>query len=149
MKITRIAILTWGWALTVIAGAQAQSRPGDTAPIPSLQGVWMQIKTGEVVRKGGPFEHFPNPGNEPTFGDPGKFKLTITRQEGAAFSATWASQARTDPIVGVISADGKSVFMVDDNGPMHGRLIGDDLEVCRALVDPNRMLAACRMLRRQ
>lgn len=121
-----------------------------SADAPGLEGVWTQTKTADVVRKGGPFEHFANEGKEPAFGDPGSFQLTIEHQQGAAFSGTWASKARTDPIVGVVSGDGQSVFMVDDNGPMQGRLVGtNEMEVCRALVDPNRMLAACRMLRRK
>jgi hypothetical protein len=148
----KTTVLILASALTLVggSGAQAQSSAGDNVQAPRLQGVWTQIKAGDVVRKGGPFEHFPNQGNEPTLGDPGKFQLTITRQEGAMFVGTWASEARTDPIVGVVSADGRGVFMADDNGPIQGRLIGlEDMEVCRALVEPNRVLAACRMLRKR
>jgi hypothetical protein len=52
--------------------------------------------------------------------------LAVERQEEVVFSGTWATENRTDPMVGAVSADGKTLYLADDNGPMHGELRGPD-----------------------
>jgi hypothetical protein len=142
MKRVDIALLA-----TVLVSIASAAHGGDAAP--NLTGTWKEVGEGSVVRRGGPFEHFDNAGPEPKFGSPGHFRVSIERQEGAAFSGTWATEARTDPLVGVVSSDGRTLYLADDNGAMQGRLLDDGgLEVCRALVDSSRMLATCRTFRR-
>jgi hypothetical protein len=141
-----------GVAFSCVAGvamAQAVPAPKD---IPDLKGKW--VETGErsgVVRRGNRWEHKSPPTNgEVVFGDPLTWTVTVERQEGVVFSGTWASQNNTDPMVGAVSADGKTLYLVDDNGPMHGELRGPDkMEICRSLVEPDRMLAFCRIFERR
>jgi hypothetical protein len=116
--------------------------------VPNLRGAWVEERGG-VVRRG-QLEHQPSTGGELVFGGPLTWTLTVERQEGVVFSGTWASQNRTDPIVGAISANGRSLYLADDNGPMHGDLRGpDELEICRTLADADTMLATCRLFRRR
>lgn len=76
--------------------------------------------------------------------------LTVERQEGIVFSGTWASQSHSDPMVGALSADGKTLYLANDNGPMHGELQGPDrMEICRSLAESDRMLAACWLFARR
>ena len=135
--------------LTGVAMAQAVPPPKD---IPDLKGKW--VETGErsgVVRRGNRWEHKSPPTNgEVVFGGPLTWTLTVERQEGVVFSGTWASQNNTDPMVGSVSADGKTLYLADDNGPMHGELRSPDkLEICRSLAEPDRMLAFCRIFERR
>jgi hypothetical protein len=119
---------------------------------PDLKGKW--VETGErsgVVRRGNRWEHKSPPTNgEAVFGGPLTWTLTVDRQEGVVFSGTWASQNNTDPMVGAVSADGKRLYLADDNGPMNGELHGPDkMEICRGLAEPDRMLAFCRIFERR
>jgi hypothetical protein len=143
--------LTFATAATA-AGVLLLVLPGPSraADIPNLVGAWAEIDDGaRVVRRGGPFEHFDRSGDDAAFGSPGTFTLTVERQEGATFAGTWASPERADPMVGVIASDGRSLMLADDNGPMQGRILDNgDVEICRALADATRMMAACRTLRR-
>ena len=118
--------------------------------VPDLKGAWVETeeRTGAVRR--GQFEHTPSTGNEIVFGNTLTWTLTIERQEGVAFSGMWATEKRTDPMVGAISADGQTLYLADDNGPLHGHLRGpDQMEICRSLADADTMLAMCRLLERR
>jgi hypothetical protein len=140
----RNGIVAAGIVLSCLAGtATAQV-------IPDLKGAWLKVEgRGGAVRQG-QFEHQGSTGGEIVFGDPLTWRLTVERQEGVVFSGTWASQNRTDPFVGAMSANGRNLYLADDNGPMHGELLTPDrMEVCRSLADPNRMLAACRIFERR
>jgi hypothetical protein len=124
--------------------------PAAGQDIPDLKGAWVETgERGGVVRRG-QFEHQPSTGGETLFTNELTWTLTVERQEGVAFSGTWASQKRTDPLVGAISADGKTLYLADDNGAMHGRLLDPDrMEICRSLADVDTMLAMCRMFQRR
>ncbi len=137
----------WGAAALITMAAATAAHAAET---PDLRGAWIEIDDGaSVVRRGGPFEHFDRSGDDASFVNPGRFTLTVERQEAAAFAGTWASTARTDPMVGVVARDGRTLMLADDNGPMQGRILDDgDLEICRALADATRMMATCRVLRR-
>jgi len=53
-------------------------------------------------------------------------------------------------MVGAVSADGKRLYLADDNGPMQGEWRGpDQMEICRSLAEPDRMLAFCRIFERR
>ena len=136
-----------GVALSCLAGAAAVAQD-----VPDLKGTWVQTgdRSGNV-RRGNRWEHgAPPTDGEAAFGDPLTWTLTVERQEGAAFAGTWASQNRADPMVGVVAADGRTLHLADDNGPMHGELLGPDrMEICRSLAEPDRMLAACRQFARR
>jgi hypothetical protein len=142
----RNGIVAAGMALSCFTGAaMAQD-------LPDLKGAW--VETGEHsgnVRRGNRWEHGMPPTNgEVVFGGPLTWTLTVERQEGVVFSGTWASQNHTDPMVGAVSADGKTLYLADDNGPMHGELRGpDSMEICRSLAEPDRMLAACWLFARR
>ena len=137
------------FCLSGIAMAQAVPAPKG---IPDLKGKW--VETGErsgVVRRGNRWEHkSPPTDGEAVFGGPLTWTLTVERQEGVVFSGTWASQNNTDAMVGAVSADGRTLYLADDNGPMHGELRGpDQMEICRSLAERDRMLAFCRIFERQ
>jgi hypothetical protein len=118
--------------------------------IPDLMGAW--VETGErsgVVRRG-QLEHHPSTGGETLFTNELTWTLTVERQEGVVFAGTWATENRTDPMVGAISVDGKTLYLADDNGPMHGQLLGpDQMEICCSLADADTMLAMCRTFQRR
>jgi hypothetical protein len=141
-----------GVAFLCVTGiAMAQDVPA-LKNTPDLKGKW--VETGErsgVVRRGNRWEHKSAPTNgEVVFGSPLTWTLTIERQEGVVFSGTWASQNNTDPMVGAVSADGRTLYLADDNGPMQGELRGpDQLEICRSLAERDRMLAFCRIFERR
>ena len=140
----RKGVLAAGVALSCFVGtARAQV-------IPDLKGAWVKVpERGGAVRRG-QFEHQPSTDGEIVFGDPLTWTLTIERQEGVVFSGTWASQNRTDPVVGAMSTNGKNLYLADDNGPIHGELRNpDQMEICRSLADADTMLAACRVLERR
>ena len=107
---------------------------------PRPKGEWGRTEERSgVVGRGNRWEHKSPPTNgEVVFGSPLTWSLTVERQEGVAFSGTWASQNNTDPMVGAVSADGKTLYLADDNGPMHGELRGpDQMEICRSLAEPD------------
>ncbi len=141
-----------GVAFSCLSGiAMAQAVPAPKG-IPDLKGKW--VETGErsgVVRRGNRWEHKSPPTNgEVVFGGPLTWSLTVERQEGVVFSGTWASQNNTDAMVGAVSADGRTLYLADDNGPMHGELRGpDQMEICRSLAERDRMLAFCRIFERR
>lgn len=142
------------WYQVVIAGTSllAAGGSGWAQSAPDLKGDWVEVgEGGDVVRRGGPFEHSDPAGEEAVFGDKsGTWTLKVARQEGAMFAGAWGSERRVDPMVGVVSADGKTLHIADDNGAMIGTLRADnEIEICRALADPNRMLAACRIFARK
>ena len=118
--------------------------------VPDLRGKWVKVEQrGGAVRRG-EFQHLPSTGREIVFGDPLAWTLTVERQDGAVFSGTWASQNRTDPLLGAVSANGRDVYMADDNGTIHGELrTPDEMEICRGLGGPDTMLATCRIFTRR
>ena len=140
----RHAFVAAGIGLSCLVG------PASAQVIPDLKGTWVKIgERGGAVRRG-QLEHQPSTGGEIVFGDPLNWTLTVERQEGVVFSGTWASQNRTDPLVGAMSANGRNLYLADDNGPMHGELREpDQMEICRSLADPDTMLAACRIFQRR
>jgi hypothetical protein len=132
-------------AIVAVLALLAAGGSGWAQTAPDLKGAWVEVgEGGNLVRRGGPFEHADPAGAEAVFGDPRKWTLKVVRQEGGMFAGTWESEARADPMVGVVSADGKTLHMADDNGALLGTLRSDnEMEICRALADPTRMLASC------
>ncbi len=117
--------------------------------IPDLTGTWAERRGGGVVRRG-QLEHQPSTGDDVVFGGPLTWTLTIEQQQGNVFSGKWASQNRTDPLVGAMSSNGRNLYLADDNGQMHGELrTPDEMEVCRSLADADTMLAMCRIFTRR
>lgn len=132
-------------AMIAVAALLMNAGPGWAQAVPDLKGAWVEVgEGGNLVRRGGPFEHADPAGDQAVFGDPRTWTLKVARQEGGAFAGTWESEVRADPMVGVISADGKTLYIADDNGALIGTLRGEnEMEICRALADPTRMLASC------
>jgi hypothetical protein len=99
---------------------------------------------GGLVRRGQRFEHLPTTDDKVVFGDPVTWTMTVERQEGVVFSGTWASENRTDPMVGAISANGRSLYLARRQRP-HARRASrpDQMEICRSYADAERMLAGC------
>jgi hypothetical protein len=82
--------------------------------------------------------------------DPTLSGLGVLGHLGRCSRAPGASQNNTDAIVGAVSADRKRLHLADDNGSMQGELRGpDQMEICRSLAEPDRMLAFCRIFERR
>jgi hypothetical protein len=114
---------------------------------------------GHLVRhvqrdRAGLNEHF----NPPQFDEPTlvetDFTLVIDRQDGNRFSGNMgvADGERRDPVLGIIRADGKTGFMVDDDGAFNFTInphrrgrprTAEQMEVCRFEVDSDSRSLSC------
>lgn len=130
-----------GFAVTLITTtANAQN-------IIDMKGTW----TGTVEAiVDGPALHHPAPGQggaKPA----GKFRLSeqpftlvIEGQSGRRFWGTTSSPTGTERLMGSVSIDGKSIYMVDDDGFHDGTVVNaDTLEVCYRHVNASSAVVAC------
>lgn len=93
--------------------------------IPDLKGEW--VMTHEAVIQSNKAEMPPERHVDETEGFISiDFVITIDKQEGFKFSGTKSSKQRKETISGIIGFDNKSVYMVDDDGVMHCRIVGPD-----------------------
>lgn len=95
--------------------------------VPDLKGTWVCKPIGGMkYGKGDPKVHM----KDEDLGKPYlmKFTMTIDTQKGRLISGTRTSAANKEKVIGVISLDNKSVYMVDQDGYL----------VCK-LIDPDKM----------
>jgi hypothetical protein len=108
--------------------------------VPDLKGSWSG--EAEIVILSEVAEHVA-PSKEPSFPKL-DFTITVERQEGRGFAGTLASTRATDPLIGMLRADGRQIHMVDNDGTLTGELVGpNEMEVCRTEVTPDSMSVYC------
>ena len=118
--------------------------------IVDMKGTWST--TGQAVVQNGGAHH---PTNEPgkTVGEyrlrEVKFSYRIEGQDGARFWGSLTSPYRTERLMGSIAADGKRVYMVDQDGFIDGVVIDPDtLDVCYREIKPDSAVVSCNIVRR-
>ena len=122
-KALLVFFLVWS---AYLAHSELKAKDADSAPVPNLVGTWI-----------GPFKAM----REQSVAD-GSLTVRVLEQDGALLKAekSWESlgaagnvagkavKAATEPLVGVVDFDGKSVHLAeqDDNGLYAGRLVAPD-----------------------
>lgn len=110
---------------------------------PNLLGTWAGVS--ETIVAGSTNHHPRAPGD--TQADPRLVSVPITvivdQQDGRRFSGTVNSPSASERIVGVVTRDGR-ILWVDEDGYNEGVLIDDNrMEICYLLVQPLIQLASC------
>lgn len=142
---TRISAAAAAMLMMLPAGSAS------AAGIPDLVGTWVisdQAFTAARVGSGSPyFDASP----EPKFGTPDQaFTFRIDRQEGRAFSGeAIASGDYKEALVGVVRFDDASLLISVDSGTVHGRFIGEKLELCWTDALPKWNAVSCTLLEKQ
>jgi len=120
---------------------------------PDLIGVWKGTSRAVVGKASG---HYGNVGDVAA-GEVGKFvsaELTIewVKQDDGRYIGSITSASHTEPKLGIVSGDGKSLFTVDSDGHSVGRLIDNDhFELCymQTSEGDEQMVASCVVFERQ
>jgi len=103
----------------LIAAVALLATPAVAAEAPSLLGTWTGETEGVGAQDGW---------------KKGPVVIVIDKQEGRAFTGTATYPAAgadaTSPFYGSISADGRSVFIADEDGAGAGTVAGDTLRLC-------------------
>ncbi len=125
-----LAALLW---VPVLAGAEE---------VPDLVGNW----TGNVsVVRLGSLDAVPEMSSENlTYSDGISRPLVIEEQNGRRFAGVWTSTGNpeaSEMILGVIGFDNETIYMVDEDGHIDGKLISaTEMEVVYREVDPDGMI---------
>ena len=118
-----------------VAAAWASATPADSRPVkvaavaiatkvPDVKGTW--IGTGEAVVLGNAPHHAPVPATDRPRLSQVEFTMNVEGQSGRRFWGTVASAGAQEPLIGVISFDGKTVYMRDSDGATEGVLVDRD-----------------------
>ena len=143
MRMAAGIALSTAAALAIAGSVRAQT-------IVDMKGTWST--TGQAVVQNGGAHH---PTNEP--GEiVGEYRLReveftyrIDGQDGARFWGSLTSRYRTERLMGSIAADGKRVYMVDQDGFIDGVFIDPDtLDVCYREIKPASAVVSCNIVRR-
>ncbi|MEM8590323.1 MAG: hypothetical protein AAGG65_19870 [Pseudomonadota bacterium] len=123
--------------------ALVAASPATAQDYPDLLGTWAGDSETIVA---GSTNHHPRPPEE-TQPDPRLVSVPITviidQQDGRRFSGTVNSPGASEGIVGVVTREGR-ILWVDEDGYNEAVLIDDDrMEVCYLLVQPLIQLASC------
>ena len=119
----------------VLAGAEE---------VPDVVGSWAGV--GSVVILGSS-DHFPELSSEDlTYGDEMSYTLVIEEQNGRRFAGIRFLTEKPDiseAVLGVIGFDDETIYMVDEDGHLDGRLISStEMELVYREVDPDGMIVA-------
>jgi hypothetical protein len=78
-----------------------------------------------------------------------KFSYRIEGQDGTRFWGSLTSPYRTERLMGSIAADGKRIYMVDQDGFIDGVFIDPDtIDVCYREIKPDSAVVSCNIVRR-
>lgn len=94
----------------------------EESEIPNIIGTWKG--TGEVitdVQGKNPVAH-----KDDTAPKPRAWTFIIDKQDGRTFSGTRTSSVASEKVIGVISYDNKSLYMVDEDGSIFARLLSEN-----------------------
>jgi hypothetical protein len=124
-----------------------------TQPAFDMKGAWTGTNVGLV--DGGPATHHP-PGAQTTAAGPyrlhtQKFTYKFDGQDGRQFWGTMSSESRANiRMLGALSANGKSIYMVSKEGYLDGEIIdADTIEMCYRHALPDSAVIGCNIMKRQ
>jgi len=136
-------------AITLAATVAVMTVAGDAGAqnIIDMKGTW--TGTAEAIVDGSAHHH-PAPGASGAK-PAGKFRLSeqsftlvVEGQAGRRFWGTTASATKTERLLGSLAIDGKSIYMIDDDGMMDGTVLdADTLEICYRHVNPGSAVVGC------
>lgn len=111
-------------ALALVLGCAACSQaPAAKESMPDLKGTW--VGTSDSIVRGTAPHHAPATGAQPLV-DHVRFTLSITGQDGRRFWGTVSGGSTTEPVIGVIALDGKSIVARDNDGLLEGTIVDAD-----------------------
>lgn len=116
--------------------------------VTDITGTWVMVETS-AVRQGalGHAEATDAPSFERLGGT---WTTTIVEQNDRAFVGTRASENHSESLIGTIGYDGRSIYMVDEDTYLFGRLLDDGrLEICALETGSGSRVAACSLNERQ
>jgi hypothetical protein len=119
------------------------------ADLPDLKGSWVVKASGVGIEKPGdtppPVLHSEKLGFHEV-----EFLLVIDRQEGFRFSGYRESKRKKEIVAGVIGYDHKSLYMVDTDGTIQGKLVSpDQIEAVYLHIDKRQSLASREIMTRK
>ena len=133
-------------SIILLAALLATPAMADTA-IPDLRGTW-KGDSESIVMGGGSPHHSAAQAAEPEFRSV-SFTMTVTRQEGRRFVATFSSPKHTETIIGIVSRAG-TIHVVDDDGFDTATLLAPDrMEMCYQHLSPAARIVSCTVLVKQ
>lgn len=131
------------WAVLVLGGVSASVQAQDAWP--DLTGVWSG--TSEAVVIGDTLHH--EAGDLPHLSSVA-FTLTIEGQDGRRFWGTLSSPDDSEPVIGVIRNDRRTVYFTDRDGYGFLELVSEDvIDVCYVHATEGSQVAACITYNRQ
>jgi hypothetical protein len=146
-------------AAFVLGGAAvAYGQAAAPAPAPAAAPAALDMKggwsgTGKAIVEGMAAHH--------PAGDPAKsvgsarlrevtFTYKIDGQDGGRFWGTMSSPYRVEPVIGVIAADGKRIYIVAQDGFVDGVVVDNDtIDTCYRQRQPGSAVAACNLIKRK
>jgi hypothetical protein len=144
MRFACIAMATALFASTAVA---------QTAPVFNMKGTWMGTNVGLI--DGGPATHHP-PGVQTAPAGPyrlhtQKFTYRFDGQEGRHFWGTMGSENQANiRMLGALSANGKTIYMVSKEGHLDGEVIdADTIEMCYRHANEKSAVIGCNVMKRQ
>jgi hypothetical protein len=146
MKNLASLILTVLFQIAVAIGAHAQT-------IPDLKGTW--VVEGLTAISDGPTNHSgdasPGPATSGKFNlFELKFTYQVDGQDGLRFWGTSSSERDSERLLGSLSAGGKRVAMITDDGYADGELVDNDtIDFCYRHITEKHSVVACGLLKRQ
>jgi len=89
--------------------------------------------------------------SEPTFEERGGvWTTTIVRQQSRSFTGTRASENHSEALIGTIGYDDTTIYMVDEDSHLIGRLLDDGrMEICILETGADSMVSVCTLNKRQ
>jgi hypothetical protein len=115
-----------------------------------MKGGWSG--TGKAIVQGLAAHHPPTEAAKPAAGARLRevtFTYKIDGQDGPRFWGTMSSPYRTEPVIGVIAADGKRVYIVTQDGFVDGVVTDNDtIDTCFRQCLPDSAVAACNVIKR-
>jgi hypothetical protein len=137
-------------AAALFAGAAAAQT---AQPAFDMKGTWTGTNMGLV--DGGPATHHPS-GVQMAPAGPyrlhtQKFTYKFDGQDGRHFWGTMSSESRANiRMLGALSVNGKSIYMVSKEGYLDGEIIdADTIEMCYRHALPESAVIGCNVMKRQ
>lgn len=139
-------------SLTVV-GYVTVSGQTETEEIPDVLGAWNGPATGISVDfdpESKPGERTVDHGIDPGLIDGTAIYYEFDVQEGRRFSGLKISPRAEEAVIGVISGDNKTVYMVDEDGHYFGELLGpDEMEIIYLETNKGGLIATRKLMTRE